>query len=262
MFTKRSLVSFSGPCKLQCKHCYTFSKECSSSCTNDFDECETLLERIDDNSDIVYISHDRENFINEKAGCKLASAIFNEKKKSIFIITRCVLSDECVNELAELNIHMRDEGLNLVVAVSIPAMESIYLLERKELVSSPEERIDLLRRLHEKGIKTILMIRPLLPNSIIPIEEAFQLIKLSENYIDAVVSSGLAVNAAILDRLGFSDYSFDYMPGENAEFLIGAEVPDIKYVDTEKEIASITNYCNENNIIFHRHSLDALNAIL
>lgn len=261
MFNNRALVSFSGPCKLQCKHCYTFSKSCASKCFDDNLECDALIDSIDDNVDIVYISHDRENFIDEKAGIALANAIFEKKNKSIFIITRCNLSDSCVQELSQLNNKMKERGLILIIAVSVPALKSYDLLEQKDIVATPEERIRVLARLHEKGIKTILMIRPLLPTALIPIEETYQLINLSKYYIDAVVASGIAVNKKILERLGLLDYPFIYMDGNNAEFLIGADVPDIKYVDTEREIKQLFEYCKYNNILCYRHSLDAINGI-
>lgn len=261
MFNNRTLISFSGVCELQCKHCYTFSKTCQSNCANDLDECDRLINSIDDKTDIVYVSHDRENFLDEKAGLALVKGIFEKKKKSVFVITRCPLSDDCIYELSSINNQMKEAGLLLVVAVSIPARESYGLLEQESIICKPEERIDVLRRLNEKGIKTILMVRPLMPNSIIPLSEVFDLISSSQNYVNAVVSSGIAVNDVILERLGLQSSSFNYMDGNNAEFLIGAEVPGIQYVDTEDEIRRVANYCEEKNIKFFRHSLDAINAI-
>lgn len=262
MFRNRALISFPGYCKLQCKHCYTFSKECTLGLLNDDDECDKLIDSIDNSADIVYISHDRENFLDEHAGLKLVKGIFDKKRKSIFIITRCMLSDNCINELSLINEEMNDFGLSLIVAVSIPALESYGLLEQKDIISTPIERIDVIKRLHSYGIHTILMVRPLLPDSIIPTEEALRIIDLSYNFIDAVVSSGLAVNDTIINRLGLANCSFEYMNGSNAEFLIGAEIPDISYVDTEAEISAIADYCKSKNIRFYRHSLDAINGII
>ena len=123
------------------------------------------------------------------------------------------------------------------------------------------QNMEIIKKVHDSGINTILMIRPLMPDSIIPLKEVFDLINITKENIDAVVSSGLAVNPTILERLGFKEEDFSYMEGNNSEFLIGAEVPNIKYVDTDEEIKKIEDFCRSNSILFRRHSLDAVNAI-
>lgn len=259
----RKLVSFSGVCPINCKHCYTYELA-QKKATSDADEIKSITANLNDGEpyDVIYVSHDRENFVDEDAGINLVEVLCNEYRKHIFIITRMNLSDACINRLAQINRRMQKAELLLSVAVSIPATTSYTITENSSFIASPEERCDCIRRLHNAGIKTILMARPVFPNSIIPVKEITEMIQNNAPYIDAVVSSGLAVNPTILQRLNMSKESFTYLPGNNAEYLIGSDVKDIKYINVNPELERIKDCCTDNSIPFSTHSMQALNMLL
>ena len=259
----RKLVSFSGYCPVKCKHCYTYELPVCKT-KSDADEVEDIIASLDDGVpfDVVYVSHNRENFLDEEAGIKLVEELYNTQKKHIFVITRKSLSASCISRLAAVSSKMEVDNLLFAVAVSIPAKGSYTVTEDAACIATPEERCDCIRRLHNAGIKTVFMARPVFPDNIIPVEEITGMIKENASYIDAVVSSGLAVNPAILGRLGMSENDFNYLPGDNAEFLIGSEAKDIKYIDVKAEMKKIQDCCEAYSIPFECHSMDALNLLL
>jgi len=261
--SSRKLVSFSGSCPINCKHCYTF-EFAQRKTKSDADEIEDIISGLGDGEsfDVIYVSHDRENFIDENAGINLVEALYYTQKKHIFIITRKTLSNTCINRLAQVSEKMKGDGLLLAVAISIPANKSYFITEDTSCIASPEARCDCIRRLHNAGIKTIFLARPLFPDNIIPVDEITRMIIDNTSYIDAVVSSGLAVNPAILKRLQMEDYSFNYLSGNNAEFLIGSEVNNIRYIDVKHELEKIQECCKTCTIPFATHSMQALNILL
>lgn len=263
LIDSRKLVSFSGCCQINCKHCYTY--EIAHQKTNsDEEEIDEIISSLNDGTafDVVYVSHDRENFIDEDAGMNLVNKLYKTQKKHIFIITRKGLSDACISRLSQINKSMGKDGLLLAVAVSIPAGESYSVMEDVACIASPKERCDCIRRLHNAGIRTIFMARPVFPKSIVPVDEITTMIEKNASYIDVVVASGLAVNNSILNRLQLTEECFSFLPGDNAEYLIGSEVKGIKYIDVKTELEMIHKCCKMCSIPFVTHSMQALNILL
>lgn len=260
-YIERALVSFSGPCPLNCKHCYTLDNDNPSN-GDDYSEVEKIVNSISSSSfDIIYVSHDRENFMDEEAGFHLVERLFQTYHKSILIITRKLLNQTTISKLGDLNKLMSKEDKELYIAVSIPANSSYSITENEDLIATPSERYDLLARIHNEGIKSILMARPIFPNKFVPTTEITSSIAKYHNSIDAVVASGLAVNEAILERLQLNADSFKFLPGNNQEFLIGSSAKNIKYIDVTDELSAIEQTCKEYNIVFSTHSMNALNIL-
>lgn len=260
-YINRALVSFSGRCPLQCKHCYTLDNDCAEI-KNDMHEIEHIIESLRESTfDIIYVSHDRENFVNEQAGVKLTEQLYETYNCSILIITRQCLSQETVRQLAVLSNKMTENKHSLFIAVSIPANSSYGITENVGCIATPLERCQTIKILHQYGLKTILLARPIFPSSIIPVDEVIEMIVSYHEYIDAVVASGIAVNKPIIARLAIDDKGFKYLPGNNAEFLVGSSAKDIKYVDVSSELAAIQNVCKEYGITFSTHSMEALNNL-
>ena len=251
----RELVSFYGPCLYNCKHCYTFGlNEENKNLT--IDDIVKSLENKE--FDVIYVSHNKENFINPKEGIKLCKELFNRYNKDMIAITRNVFSEEELDDFVELYNLMKSKGKLLCLAVSIPALDSIEVTEGTGIIPTPQKRIDFLKRAKLKGLKTILVIRPLYPNKIIPIIEPLQLISECKDFVDCVLSSGLAVNDSILKQLEMKWEDFTYLEGNNSEYLLGA-IDNTKYIDVKEEIQQLKNKCESLNVKVFDHSMDALN---
>jgi len=250
----RELVSFDGPCPYKCKHCYTFglNEKCENLSSED------IIKSLEGkNFDVIYVSHNKENFIVPTKGIDLCRKLFNKYHKDIIAITRNVFNEDELDDFSRLNDEMNRNGKILCLAVSIPALESVGVTEGEGLIPTPQKRIDFLKRAKAKGLRTVLVIRPLFPDKFIPISEPLQLIEECKDFVDCVLSSGLAVNDAILKQLEMKESDFNYLDGDNSNYLIGA-IGNAKYIDVKKEIQQLKEKCKSLNIHMFDHSLEAL----
>lgn len=253
---KRALVSFDGVCPINCKHCYTYQMD---NILKERTANEIVESLISSEFDVIYLSQKKENFINQKAGVELCNKLYNRYKKDLFVITRIALNDNTLVELKKLSVQMANDGNTFYLAVSIPCLDFYGITETRGNIATPQERIDCLKRANKIGLYTILMARPLYPNRIIPIGDVLNLINLCKDYIECVVSSGVAVNKKILEQLRMSHEKFDYLK-EN-EYLVGAIPCKLDYVDVRKEMKMISEYCDLLDLPYFDHSLKALNYI-
>ena len=254
---KRVLVSYDDLCPYQCKHCYTLDIDRLDKNR----EIEEIVDSIKDvEFDIVYVSQRRENFIKQDQGIELCEKVFDRYKCNILIITRNVFTQQHIDRLKELQREMDKVGKRLFVAVSIFATKSFALSENPNKVPSPYERIKFLEKMSQEKIDTITLIRPVFPNSIVPIEELYEIVDLCSEFNSCVVSSGLAVNDNILWRLGLKSEDFCYI--NNAKYLEGAMEGKLQFVNVSKELSSLKQHCKEKKVKFFDHTLKAINFYL
>lgn len=252
------MISFDGRCPLKCKYCYTYDLQCSEKKRN----AEELVNSLSDqNCDIIYVSQTFENFYDQNAGIRLCRDLYSRYKKDIFVITKSCLTDQSILKLVKLNELMKGNGNQLYFGVSVCSDNSYTRVEDERCCPSPDARISNLERLHPLGIKTLLILRPVFPTEIIPIEECTNLIKKAAPYINAVVSSGLIVTSNILLKLGISKRNIIYMDNGDTDYLANIDKDKIKFVEVKNEMKIIQEYCEKINVPFFTHTLPALNDI-
>jgi len=256
-YTKRVIVSFDGICPMNCKHCYTFELDKkretkTSDIIKNIESCEF---------DVIYVSQSYENFFDGQKGIALCTDLYNKYKKDIVIITRSYLNDEIIKMLYDLNETMKINAHQLYLIVSLSARQSYGVTETVDICPSPKQRISNLERAFNKGIKTILLLRPLFPNNIIPILESVSVIDETKTFINAVISSGLILTDKILDRLELNKNDFNYFENGDSEYLKDLDKETVKYVDIEKEMHLVQSYCELIEIPFFMHSMPAINYL-
>lgn len=253
----RTFASFSGSCPYQCAHCYTFSGDFVNKGHNNIDEiiCELKSKEFE----IVYISGYKENFVNPKQGLDLLETIYNNFSCDILLTTRAVFDSLNTERLIKLNNRMSENGNTLYFCVSIPALKSYKLLEPNHLTPSPQKRIEFLKQISKMGICTILTIRPLCPESYIPISESLEIIKELKNHCQAVISSGIVVNDCIIGRLNGFPKDVEYIEGKIMNCL--QNDTKVKYINVDKELYKIECFCKQCNIPFFNSSLPAINYL-
>jgi DNA repair photolyase len=197
---RRQFASFGGSCVLNCNHCYTFSQGYDTDKPSSVKELVMSLKGKE--FDILYISGHRENFIDPNEGLLLCESVFDEFEVDLLITTRNVFSSEQIQRLQSLNKRMKKRRRDLFVCVSIPAVSSYRKLEPSNLIPTPQQRIEFLQQVYKRGIHTILTVRPLCPNSFIPITEPLEIIEKCHSFSTAILSSEIVVNDSILKRLG------------------------------------------------------------
>lgn len=257
-YKRRVFVSFDAACPMKCKHCYTYELKQRNKQRNIDELVDSLVEEC---FDIIYVSKSYENFYDEKRGLLLCKALWERFHKDIFIITRRRLDDTTIEKLAQLNSEMRLNGSGLYLGVSASAMESASLLENQDFCPTVLERMSNLKRAKDLGIKTVLLLRPLLPDNIISIEEPLCLVEKSKGFVDVVISSGLIVTDKILHSLNLNQTDMKYLERGDSDYLADLHSDSIRYVDAQDEIQKIRECCKNNRIPFFEHSMPALNAI-
>lgn len=257
-YTKREMVSFDGRCPLQCKYCYTYDLQENFQHRS----IEELVCSIDEKEfDILYFSQTYENFWVQKEGLYFCEELYRKYKKDIFIITKSLLNDNSILRLADLNRQMKNNGNQLYLGVSVCANESYGEVEQKGLCPSPIERISNLERGYRQGIKTLLLLRPIFPDNIVPVRECLDLIGRIKSEVCAVVSSGLITTPNNLKELRLERESLRYLENGDSNYLANIEREKVSFVNVEDELKIIQNYCQEQKIPFFRHSIPALNNI-
>ncbi len=257
MYSKRVLVSFSGKCKLGCKHCFAIEQEPDVE-KNDIDSVVKSIEK--EEFDVIYVSHNRENFLNANDGIELCKQLYKKYKKSIVVISRMILSEKDVDKIVRLNEEMKKEGKELFWMESVCALNSASITEDLKCIPSPNDRIDFLGTLNKKGIHTILAIRPLFPSSVVPASEINGLVRRAKGKVDAITSGGIILTESIKARLSIDTSNWERLKYNTSDYLVGA-VNDAEYIDVSNELDNLVKQCLKNRIPLFEHSMMAINAI-
>ena len=253
---KRVFASFGGKCPFNCLHCYTFSKDFKMISFNDIDAIVKSIKHDDFN--IVYVSGFIENFIIPQKGIDLLLEIYRNYRCDILFTTRNVFEEESIARLSLLNKEMNREGHKLYGCVSISAYESYKRLETAPLIPSPQKRIGFIKQLFNENIITFLTLRPVFPSYFIPTEEYIRLIKECEKQYHAIISSGIVVNKTILERLKKFDYSYNKQNEVSIMKCLNQDQVKVNYVNVNKELKMISDYCTNNSIKLFSGSIEAI----
>lgn len=255
MIEKRAFISFDEPCEFQCKHCYSYGIERDTIRT----QKEIINSLSNQEFDVIYVSQKNDNFSNPISGIQLCRNVFRRYHSHVFIITRNVFNNDDLLQLIDLKNEIDSERKHLFIAISLNSLQSYAISENPTRVPSPYARIEFVQRLSEHGFHPILMLRPILPNAIIPIKECINVIDHVKNSISCVVSSELGVNARILEQLGLTESVFHY--SDDQEYLQGAIECKLRFINVENELKQIKEKCESMHIPFYSHSMPAINHI-
>lgn len=264
-YKKRILVSFYGTCPLACRHCFTQSLTLIKNAGKSHavqDDIQSIVNDLEGEVfDIVYVSHNRENFCDEQAGLSLVRALWERLEKDVFVITRMALSEAALTELRELDDEMRSADHGLFLATSVLGADSYGVAERVGVCPTPKERVDMLVRADSIGLRSLLMLRPVFPNSIVPIEECLGLVEAVAGGVRAVVSSGLVLTDEVERELSIDFSNCKMLVGGDTSYLDSLAPEMVRYVDVSDELGRIEGRCSELGIPFFRHTLPAINYI-
>lgn len=254
----RAFVSFDGLCQYHCKHCFSYDVVQPDPPRT----IEQIVASIqDDHFDVVYVSQKKENFIDPDEGLELCEQIFSRYNCHIVIITRNVFDAEHQSRLKNLYNRMKMHNKHLFAGISLLGLTSSNFSEQITAIPVPEERIQFAVGLYRLGIPSMLLIRPLFPEHIIPLSELKSIVDEVAGNISCVLSGALMVNEGILNRLGLCDSDLKYLEGGESEYLDGAISGSMRFVDVRNEMQQLKEYCNSKGVPFFEHSLPAINYI-
>lgn len=258
MFDKRVFVSFEGKCEMNCRHCFALEQEDEFN-KNDISKIVDSL--VDKEFDIIYVSHNKENFTNAEDGVKLCEKLYEKYNKDLCVTSRCILNNEMLSRVVRLNEKMKKNKKRIYWCESVPALTSASIIEDLKKLPLPEERIRFLGRLKINDIYSILTVRPLFPSVVIPDSEIAELISMASDKVDAVITGGLITTEAIDRRLDLKQVEWKYLENNDSAYLVGAISEKARFVDVRKEVVHLKECCNLHGVKFFEHSLQAINYL-
>jgi DNA repair photolyase len=261
---RRAMVSL-GPlspkrfCTYACAFCYVHADFGSYPSLPVEKIVEYLSERAGE-FDIVYVSGDTDSFSPPRTemGLELIDALASLGTDVLFT-TRAPLDETHLDRLASTNQRLKDQGKILFGCVSISRLRSAPHIEPKP-VPTPERRLEVLRGLHERGIVSILAMRPFLP--VIPASEYIELAALAKPFVDVILGEVWYADAAgLLEKqvLGtasvpgvvFEEHKMDF--DNNDAIWKVWEGTDVR--------VSVETFCTNANIPFFMRSGPAIEYI-
>lgn len=242
-------------CPYNCTFCYVksgFEKYMKL----DLDEIVNYLIQNKNKYNIVYISGDTDSFAppRTKQAIELIKKISKNINVDITFTTRTVFNDEDLTLLKSINDNMNNK---LIASISISRWYSSSFLEPYP-IPTPEARIEMLRKLRENKIYTILAVRPFLP--IIKSKEYIEIIERCKEYVDAVLGEIWYADQnlinAVCKEYDIRNVKFTY---KTMDFDNNNKI--WKCFEAKEIVDDVTRFCNENRIPFYMRSYPAIEYI-
>lgn len=259
----RAMVSL-GPltqykhCPYSCAFCYVKSEFMKYKTM----EINNIIKFLQDNKgkyDIIYISGDTDSFAPPRTdkAIELVEKISNCIDVDITFTTRTIFNENDLKKLKNINENMKLKNRRLIASISISRLYSADYIEPHP-IPTPEQRIEMLKKLKEEGLYTILATRPFLP--IIDANDYIEIIEKSKNYIDVVLGETWYADERLIKdvcrdiditKINFIEKTMDF--------------DDNNYVwkcyEAKEIVEKVTKYCNDNNIPFYMRSRPAIEYI-
>jgi DNA repair photolyase len=210
--------------------------------------------------DIVYVSGDTDSLAppRTETGLQLIDELAGLETDVLFT-TRAPLNERHLDRLALTAQRLRHKGHILIGCVSISRLRSAPHLEPPP-VPPPEQRLEILRGLHDRGIVSVLAIRPFLP--VIPASEYVELAELATPFVDVILGEvWYADGGGILEKqvlgtggsvgLAFEEHKMDF--DNNDAIWKVWQATDVH--------AAVKAYCAKANIPFFMRSRPAVEYI-
>lgn len=256
---KREFASFGGKCPFKCNHCYTFINNFSTYKANSIPNI--INELVSKDFNIIYISGFNENFVSPQIGIKLIEELYNHFKCHILFTTRNTFDNDCLKKITEINKMMLKDGKRLFACVSISAYNSYKKLEPCNVIPTPNQRIEFIKKMFGNKIITFLTIRPVCPKEFIPTNEYIDIIKDIGQMCSGIISSGIVLNKDIINKLDGFPKNYSYVEKPIMSCLKQDNLL-VKYVNVEEELNSIQLKCKQSQIPFFSGSIEAIQSYL
>lgn len=243
-------------CTYRCSFCYVHV-DFGSYRTLPVEQIIEYLRRRAAEFDIVYVSGDTDSLAppRTKDGLDLIDALVDLGTDVLFT-TRARLDESHLDRLASANQRLKEKGNILFGCISISRLRSAPHIEPKP-VPSPGHRLEVLRGLHERGIVSVLAMRPFLP--VIPVSEYVELAQLATPFVDVILGEvWYADRGGVLERqvlgpdgsagLVFEEHQMDF-DSNNAIWKV--------WNGTDARVA-LETYCGSAHIPFFMRSEPAI----
>lgn len=248
------VLTYSGlVCPLDCKYCFSeeLNQEQKKSSIYLSEVQFDLLKQLPEEIKLIMLGCDTEFFQSRKNSLEALEKL-SDIGKDISVITKLSLPEPFIEKLKDINIKLGQKGNFLTFSESITCLDSAREWEPK--APEPKKRIETLKIAHEKRIKTLVAIRPLLP--IVSDEELKRLIDLTKDYSCGYYSGPLYLkdlNHALLKEVDPKDLKIErlqphWMPKDNIFYKI----------EKEGQMDSLKSILQENGKPFFEGAAEAI----
>lgn len=200
-------------CAYRCPFCYV-GGEFLSYATLSPEEIIRWLSSRPEPINVVYVSCDTESFWPPRRAARAVDLLEMLATLGIDVLftTRAILPVKLRDRLSAVAVSLESQGHMLIGCVSVLQL-TVPNLEPAP-IRTPHARLDQLRDFHERGLRSVLALRPFLPA--VPIEDYLRIIEISHTYADVV-----------LGGVWYADETGEMMAATGVE---GAETSDAPYI--------------------------------
>lgn len=257
----RAMVSL-GPlshkkyCSYSCPFCYVHADFASYPSLSPYEIME-FLKANSGSFDIVYVSGDTDSFAKPRMemGVELVDML-STLGVDVLFTTRAPLGQKELNQFEKINKRMNQQGNLLFGCISISTLKSALHLEPRPIPSA-HERLRILEGLYDRGIVSVLAIRPFLP--IVPPEEYVEIAKLGAPFSNVILGEAwYADQTGILEKGVFRN---DYQKLEDfVEHKMDFDHNDAfwKVWEAEEPRKAVSTFCAEVGVPFYMRSRPAI----
>lgn len=245
-------------CPYSCAFCYVKSGF-TRYLRLEIDDIIEFLKKNKEKYDIVYISGDTDSFAPPRTdkAIELIKEVSENIDVDITFTTRTTFNEDSLKKLKNINDYMKNKNNKLIASISISRLYSASYIEPYP-IPSPEERIEMLKKLKGNGLYTMLATRPFLP--IISAEEYVEIIKKAKNYIDAVLGEiWYADDKLISDVCRDFDIKGIQFVEKTMDFDNNNKL--WKCYEAKETSQKVNQFCKENRIPFYMRSKSAIEYI-
>jgi DNA repair photolyase len=166
-------------CPFECEYCFSedINPEQRKNISYLSPKQLELIKQLPKEVSLIMLGCDTEFFQSKENSLEVLENLSN-LNKDISVITKLFLPPDFIQKLKEIDNKLRNNERFFVFSETITSIDSAKIWEPK--ISDPIKRIDTLKTAYNKGIKTLVAIRPLLPT--ISGEELEKIIYLTSDF--------------------------------------------------------------------------------
>ena len=187
-------------CPLDCTYCFVDDMTTNQSRNVAYltNKQIDLLEKLPEKIKLIMLGCDTEFFQNRNEAIEILKKL-SKNNKDISMITKIPITESFIDEIVKINDSMIENGNVLSVSISLTCLSEEKVEKYEPKAPSPEKRIQALKLLFQKGIPSLLSLRPLLPD--VSNEEIEEIINLTKDYVIGYYSGPLYLNNDRIEKL-------------------------------------------------------------
>lgn len=168
-------------CPLDCTYCFVdeMTQEQSRGVSYLSDEQLDLLQNLPEEVRLIMLGCDTEFFQDRKDALRVLGKLATFGK-DISVITKLPLSSSFLEEIKSIATVIENANNIFSFSISVPCLSESTVAKYEPNVPHPMKRIETLQSAYEKGLYTMLAIRPLLPDA--TNQELEEIVKLTKDY--------------------------------------------------------------------------------